>query len=188
MTGCFGLFWYLSPRNASRYSDPSVCGGSFIDEVRLLTAMKQYLKQLDSCFFPLAQVLHLTAERGRKHKRCENALLHEMQKTKKSSYCVTCWSLQCQLTDILDFSSAYRSTVDEDWRKDPTWGELHQKKRNALGLWCLQTLNVPACLHTFSGFTVRLVNPFQDFKRSTEPLTCLFTHAFTPCQQPVNST
>lgn len=56
VTSYLVLFWYLSLRNSSTYSDPSVWGGSFTDEVRLLTAMKQYLKQikrhfpqLDSC-------------------------------------------------------------------------------------------------------------------------------------------
>lgn len=77
MTSYLVLFWYLSPRNSSIYSDPSVWGGSFTDEVRPLTAMKQYLKQikrhfpkLDSCCFQLTQVLHLTTERrGKKNKR-----------------------------------------------------------------------------------------------------------------------
>lgn len=71
MTSYLVLFWYLSLRNSSIYSDPSVWGGSFTDEVRPLTAMKQYLKQikrhflkLDSCCFQLTQVLHLTTERG----------------------------------------------------------------------------------------------------------------------------
>lgn len=66
MTGYLVLFWYLSLGNAYRYSDPSVWEGSFIDEVRLLTAMKQNLKQIKRhfsqlypCFFQLAQVLHI---------------------------------------------------------------------------------------------------------------------------------
>lgn len=111
MTGYLVLFWYASRRNAYRYSDPSVWRGSFIDEVRLLTAMKQCLKQikrhfpqLDSCSFQPAKVLHLTKERGREHKRCANALLHETYKTNV----VSCWSLQCRVTDIFVFLSAFR--------------------------------------------------------------------------------
>lgn len=89
MTRYLVLFWYLSLRNSSRYSDPSVWGGSFTDEVRLLAAMKQYLKQikrhfpqLDSCFFPLAQVLHLMTKRWSEHKRCANALLRVFGRSK----------------------------------------------------------------------------------------------------------
>lgn len=77
MTSYLVLFWYLSLRNSSIYSDPSVWGGSFTDEVRPLTAMKQYLKQikrhfpkLDSCCFQLTQVLHLTTERGGGKRSC----------------------------------------------------------------------------------------------------------------------
>lgn len=103
-------------------------------------------------------------------------------KTKRLHILSGRWSLQCRLTDIIDFLSAFRhlllhcSTVDKDWCarlcKDPTWGELHQKERNTLGLGCLQTLIVPACLHTCSGFTARLVNPSQDFKHRAESFTC----------------
>lgn len=80
LTSCLVLFWYLSLRNSCRYSDPSVWRGSFVDEVRLLTAMKQYLKDikrhfpwLDSRRFKLTQVLHLTTE------SCANALLHVLR-------------------------------------------------------------------------------------------------------------
>lgn len=45
----------------------------------------------------------------------------------------------------------------------------------------LQTLIVPACLHSFSGFTARLINLPQEFKSSTESLTCTVILAFTPC-------
>lgn len=85
LTGYLVLFWYLSLRNAYRYSDPSVWEGRFIDEVRLLTAMKQNLKQikrhfpqLDSCFFQLAQVLHLKTESGTDSRKegCAYTLMH----------------------------------------------------------------------------------------------------------------
>lgn len=143
MTGYLVLFWYLSLRNAYRYSDLSVWGGSFIDEVRLLTAMKQYLKQIKrhfqlySCSFQLAQVLHLTTERWREQERCTNALLHVFGRRRKQRefIFVSCWSLQCSLTDILDFSLPtsllHCSTVDQDWCarlcKDTT---LHQKEKH----------------------------------------------------------
>ncbi|KAI9521717.1 hypothetical protein NQZ68_003872 [Dissostichus eleginoides] len=31
---------------------------------------------------------------------------------------------------------------------------------------------------------MRLVNPSQDFKHTTESFTCAFTQAFTPCRKP----
>lgn len=181
-----------------RYSDPSVWGGSFMDEVRLLTAMKLYLKQikrhfpqLDSCFFQLAQVLHLTTERWSEQDRCANTFLHvfgkcRRQRGKESFLFVSSQSLWCQLADF-SFSFLIKHfcfivlPVDKD-PQNPTWGELHQRDRNSLGLWRLQTLIVSACLHTCSGFTARLVNPSQDFKRWAESPT--FTHPFTPCRQP----
>lgn len=96
-----------------------------------------------------------------------------------------------RFTFLISFPTSFChvvSTVDKDWCarlcKDSTWGELHQKERKTLGLRCLQTLIVPACLHTCSGFTARLVNPSQDFKRRAESFTCTFTHAFAPCRQP----
>lgn len=195
MTGYLVLFWYLSLRNAYRYSEPSVWGGSFIDEVRLLTAMKQYLKQikrhfpqLDSCSFQLAQVLHVTTERWREHKRCANALLHVSGGSRKPREFIFPMSTDRHFRFLISFfptSLPHCSTVDKDWCatlcKEPTWGGLHQRERNSFGL---QRLIVLACPHTCSGFTGRLVNPSQDFKRSTESFTCTFTHPFTPCRQP----
>ena len=126
MTGYLVLFWYLSLRNSCGYTDPSVWEGSFTDEVRLLTAMKQYLKQikrhfppLDSCSFQLTQVLHLTTERWSEHKRCANAPLRVFGRSRKQSayffvffvffvFFLSCWNLQCRLTGILDFSSAFQ--------------------------------------------------------------------------------
>lgn len=102
MTGYLGLFWYLSLRNAYRYSDPPVWGGSSIDEVRLLTAMKQYLKQikrhfpqLHSCSFQLAQVLHLKPERWREQERGAHTFLHVFGRRRKQRgfIFVSCWSL-----------------------------------------------------------------------------------------------
>lgn len=201
MTSYLVLFWYLSLRNSCRYSDPSLWGGSFTDEVRLLTAMKQYLKQikrhfpqLDSCCFQLAQVLHLTTERWREHKRCANALLHVFGRSRKQrgfTFFVSCQKPPA-LTDrhfrfLISFFFRHlcHIVLDKDWCarlcKDPTWEELHQKQTNTLGL---QGLIVPACLHTCSGFTARLVNPPMDFKRSTESFTGNFTHPIIPCRQP----
>lgn len=109
LTSCLVLFWYLSLRNSCRYSDPSVWRGSFVDEVRLLTAMKQYLKRikrhfpwLDSCRFKLTQVLHLTTE------SCANALLHVFRRsTKTSPFCL----LSNCSADWQNFKSFYQKWV-----------------------------------------------------------------------------
>lgn len=143
MTGYLVLFWYLSPRNAYRYSDPSVWGGSFIDEVRVLTAMKQYLKQIkrhfpqfDSCSFQLAQVLHLTTERWREQERCANALLHvfwETRKNKESQLLQPPVQTDRHFRFLISFPTSllHCSSVDKDWCarlcKDTT---LHQKEKH----------------------------------------------------------
>lgn len=103
MTGDLGLFWYSSPRNAYRYSNASVWEGSFIDEVRLLTAMKQNLKQIkrhfpqhDSWFLQLAQVLHLKTERERE--RCgdeQSTLLHCFGRHRKRKKCSFVYFFVC---------------------------------------------------------------------------------------------
>lgn len=91
LTSCLVLFWYLSLRNSCRYSDPSVWRGTFIDEVRLLTAMKQYLKRIKRHFpwrdlrgFELTQVLHLTTESWSVH----SALLLVFRSAKSSLFCL----------------------------------------------------------------------------------------------------
>lgn len=92
LTSCLALFWYLSLRNSCRYSDPCVWRGTFKDEVRLLTAMKQYLKRIKRHFpwldlrrFKLTQALHLTTESWSEHKRCANALMLVFGRSAKSS-------------------------------------------------------------------------------------------------------
>lgn len=96
LTSCLVLFWYLSLRNSCRYSDPSVWRGTFIDEVRLLTAMKQYLKHIKRHFpwhdlrrIKLTQVLHLTTESWSVH----NGLLLVFRRSAKSS--LFCLLLNC---------------------------------------------------------------------------------------------
>lgn len=102
VTSYLVLFWYLSPRNSSTHSDPSVWGGSFTDEVRPLTAMKQYLKQikrhfpqLDSCSFSflflflwLTQVLRRTTE-GRQEGEKKQRLAFVFGGTKKQKSAVS---------------------------------------------------------------------------------------------------
>lgn len=166
MTSYLVLFWYLSLRNSSIYSDPSVWGGSFTDEVRPLTAMKQYLKQikrhflkLDSCCFQLTQVLHLTTGGG--YKICLGG-------TKKHGslggvcfvFFGSCQNLQHLVTDILDildflstFSSLWHlchNVPDKDWCErlceDQTWEELHQNRQTLLvcRVWLFQLVSIPA--------------------------------------------
>lgn len=152
---------------------------NFIDEVRLLTAMKQYLRQIkrhfpqfDSSSFQLGQVLHPWW----KVKRARSMW-------KQSSNARVCWTkrfsrqlsgLVSQLTDVLDSLLPSRDlhcpTVD--------WSNL--RRITSETVWyaaSADTLIVRACLHTCSGFRARLVNPSQDFKSS---FTCTFTHPFTP--------
>lgn len=105
LTSCLVLFWYLSLRNSCRYSDPSVWRGSLVDEVRLLTAMKQYLKHikrhfpwLDSRRFKLTQVLHLTTESG------ANALLQVFRRSTEFTF-LSAIELQRWLTELWKFLS-----------------------------------------------------------------------------------
>lgn len=107
-------------------------------------------------------------------------------------FIISRWNLQCRLSDISDSLSALfrhpRHIVAKDLCarlcKDPTWEEIHQvRERNTLGL---RRLIVPACLHTCSGFTARLVNPSADFKRESARIFHLHLHsslhAFLPCK------
>lgn len=125
LTGYLVLFWYLSLRNAYRYSDPSVWEGRFIDEVRLLTAMKQNLKQikrhfpqLDSCFFQLAQVLHLKTESGTDSRKegCAYTLMHMFGRNAKHFFFVlsVLWELQCQHFGFLTSLPHYFMLVSAD--------------------------------------------------------------------------
>lgn len=132
VTSYLVLFWYLSLRNSSAYSDPSVWGGSFTDEVRLLTAMKQYLKQikrhfpqLDSCRFfslSLSQVLRHTTKgwqkRIKKKNKTEIRICFGRYRNKTALslfgfrvlfffFSGGCQILQRSLTDGLDFYQAF---------------------------------------------------------------------------------
>lgn len=143
MTGYLVLFWYLSLRNAYRYSDPSVWEGSFIDEVTLLTAMKLNLKQIkrhfpqiDSCFFKLAQVLHLRTERWREQEWCANTLLHVYGRRRKEKelFISVVQIFSVHLLDLtfghLCYIVLQKIKTNVQGAQDPTWRELPQKQKN----------------------------------------------------------
>lgn len=174
LTSCLVLFWYLSLRNSCRYSDPCVWRGTVKDEVRLLTAMKQYLKRikrhfpwLDLCRFKLTQALHLTTESWSEHKRCANALLLVFRRSAKSSpfrllsNCGAGWRFfrNCRVF-------FHCSWVERDIRMGQT----------------LLVCGV-GCVRTCSGFSVNLVN-LSRTSNSTEFFNQTFSHPFTPSWKP----
>lgn len=171
LTSCLVLFWYLSLRNSCRYSDPSVWRGSFIDEVRLLTAMKQYLKHikrhfpwLDSRRFKLTQVLHLTTE------RCANALLHVLRGAQRVHLFVcyqTDRTLKVSIRSVCFFVVFFFYC---------SRAERETSKWNTPGLWGLM-------ISTCSGFTGKLVN-LSHTSNSSEFFSRTFTHPFTPSCKP----
>lgn len=173
LTSCLVLFWYLSLRNSCRYSDPSVWRGSLVDEVRLLTAMKQYLKHikrhfpwLDSRRFKLTQVLHLTTESG------ANALLHVFRRSTEFTF-LSAIELQRWLTELWKFLSEvfffFFFTVLEQ-------KEWHQNETHTPGLWGLM-------ISTCSGFTGKLVS-LSHTSNGSEFFNRTFTHPFTPSWKP----
>lgn len=156
LTSCLVLFWYLSLRNSCRYSDPSVWRGTFIDEVRLLTAMKQYLKHIKRHFpwhdlrrFKLTQVLHLTTESWSVH----NGLLLVFRRSAKSS--LFCLLLNC--------TAGWRNSKRSG--REVFFAVLEQKDIRRL--------------RTCSGVSVNLVKPSHT-SNNAEFFTQTFTRPFTP--------
>lgn len=103
MTGYLVLFWYLSWRNSCRYSDPCVWGGSFLDEVRPLTAMKQDLKQIKRHFpqppftLPSARPGVTERERG-ESEGSANVLLSHVRETQQTEEVPL--NPQCRLSHV----------------------------------------------------------------------------------------
>lgn len=145
--------------------------GSFVDEVRLLTAMKQYLKHikrpfpwLDSHRFKLAQVLHLTTESW------ASTLSHVLRRSTKSSpFCLlSSCSADWQNFSITSGFFFFFSVLEPK--------EWHQNETTAPGLWGLTD-------STCSGFAGKLVRTVTRFKRPLNSSSGPFTHLFTPSRK-----